>query len=203
MKQFFGILPLDVKIGSDTTYYHFNCGPLYTYSNQWNTYGGPPTPCRCWSRPQLIRVDHPVAPSRSRLTFELSFYELRTSCHLLVTTRKTSRGDPNELQTCIGNWSASVEAVLLSVSPTWTFPDARVQSGLHCFSFGHWAHLVFEAFRKVRNFENLPLELQRWASSPLALGKAVKCYYLPLKRLIGRLTSERLVRNVHLFISVQ
>ena len=29
MKQFFGILPLDVKIGSDTTYYHFNCGPLY------------------------------------------------------------------------------------------------------------------------------------------------------------------------------
>ena len=29
MKHFFGILPLDVKIGSDTTYYHFNCGPLY------------------------------------------------------------------------------------------------------------------------------------------------------------------------------
>ena len=29
MKQFFEILPLDVKIGSDTTYYHFNCGPLY------------------------------------------------------------------------------------------------------------------------------------------------------------------------------
>ena len=29
MKEFFGILPLDVKIGSDTTYYHFNCGPLY------------------------------------------------------------------------------------------------------------------------------------------------------------------------------
>ena len=28
-KQFFGILPLDVKIESDTTYYHFNCGPLY------------------------------------------------------------------------------------------------------------------------------------------------------------------------------
>ena len=33
MKQFFGILPLDVKIGSDTTYYHFNCGPLYPKGN--------------------------------------------------------------------------------------------------------------------------------------------------------------------------
>ena len=31
MKQFSGILPLDVKIRSDTTYYHFNCGPLYLY----------------------------------------------------------------------------------------------------------------------------------------------------------------------------
>ena len=30
MKQFFGILPQDVRIGSATTYYHFNCGPLYT-----------------------------------------------------------------------------------------------------------------------------------------------------------------------------
>ena len=34
MKQFFGILPLDVKIGSDTTYYHFNCGPLYVALSQ-------------------------------------------------------------------------------------------------------------------------------------------------------------------------
>ena len=39
MKQFFGILPLDVKIGSDTTYYHFNCGPLYLlYTNDFPSY---------------------------------------------------------------------------------------------------------------------------------------------------------------------
>ena len=49
----------------------------------------------------------------------------------------------------------------------------------------------------------LPFYLVTWAHLDLYYGYKAQEWYLPVKRLIGRLTSERLVRSVNLFVSVQ
>ena len=90
MKQFFGILPLDVKIGSDTTYYHFNCGPLYVQPLQ-HQHDGEPVPaegvkrrtiewrvCVAWKVVHIGTVPSSCypAPAAGRFGARESYYRL-------------------------------------------------------------------------------------------------------------------------------